>query len=908
MKRLFLWIALFGLVLSGGAQPQPRERFSFDEGWYFSFGHPFDKARDFGTGTGYFSYMAKAGYGDGAAAVSFDHRAWRPVDLPHDWAVEMPFDHAGSHSHGYKAVGPGFPDTSVGWYRKTFDIPACDLGRQIFLDFDGVSRDAKVWVNGHYLGNEPSGYQSFGFNISDILNYGGENVVAVRADVSSEEGWYYEGAGIYRHVWMRKTPPLHIPKDGTFVHAKVTGSDAEVSIETEIENRGKEKQVYTLHHQLLNRKGKVLAEASEEKVELVPMDSVSHACNLKVSGPILWSLEDPYLHSMLTQVKVDGNVVDEYHTSFGIRSIRFDADKGFFLNGKQVKLKGTNNHQDHAGVGCALPDELIRWRLQQLKNFGCNAYRSSHNPPTPELLDLCDEMGILVIDENRLMGTTAVALHELERLIKRDRNHPSVIVWSVGNEEWAIEGNETGARMATTMQHYAKRLDPTRPVNVAVSGGWGDGISKVVEIMGYNYLCHGSTDEHHAAFPDQPSIGTEEGSTFATRGIYFDDDEKHYKAAYDVKPRPDWFSIQEGWTHYAERDYLAGMFIWTGFDYRGEPTPYDWPSVTSYFGMMDLCGFPKDNVYYLKAWWQNEPVLHILPHWNWRGREGEPIKVWVYSNCDEVELTLNGDSLGRKSMKPNGHLEWIVPYAAGTLKAMGYTNGKLTMERQQVTSGPAREIKLSSHKITMKADNRDLAVITVEVVDENGNRVPTADQDIQFSIEGEGRIIGVGNGNPTSLEKERFVNEYAVISLPELEQSELTASFNLDTLITGDMQITWFYRHVGTNQDIYLNGKCVAKAVQPGTDMKVPLTGAALKAGENTVRVLCEPFKPKHEWDKPNRQPGSIQIMAPTPGWHRTLFNGLAQMLVQATHQSGEIILKASSPEMTSAEIRLLSE
>lgn len=360
------------------------------------------------------------------------------------------------------------------------------------------------------------------------------------------------------------------------------------------------------------------------------------SCNstsLLINNPRLWSLEDPYLYSMVTQVMVDGVLVDEYATPFGIRSIHFDADKGFFLNGKHVKLKGTNNHQDHAGVGTAMPDELIRWRLQQLKNFGSNSIRSSHNPPTPEMLQLCDEMGILVIDENRLMGTTDKALHELERLMKRDRNHPSVIVWSLGNEEWGIECNVIGEQITPIMQNFAKRIDPSRPINVAISGGCNKGISSVVDIVGFNYLGQWNTDQHHAMFPTQPSIGTEEGSTYATRGVYVDDDEKHYRAAYDRKPRENWYSIEEAWQHYAERDYLSGMFIWTGFDYRGEPTPYTWPSVISYFGMMDLCGFPKDNVYYLKSWWQNEPVLHILPHWNHKGNEGDIIDVWVYSNC-----------------------------------------------------------------------------------------------------------------------------------------------------------------------------------------------------------------------------------------------------------------------------------
>ena len=904
------WMIVFGLMLvtaTGQAEPM-RDRVLFDAGWHFAFGHSFDKIFDFGSGTSYFSYLSKSGYGDGAAAVNFDHRAWRPVDLPHDWAVEVPFDPAGSHSHGYKAVGPGFPETSVGWYRKTFEIPERDFGRQIFIDFDGVSRDAKVWVNGHYLGHEPSGYQSVSYNITDILNYGGENVVAVRADVSMEEGWYYEGAGIYRHVWMRKTSELHIPKDGTFVHSLVKGNDAEVTVETAVMNRGHKAQVYTLYHQVLDREGRGLAGAEEVPAELKPMESGAGICRLSIANPTLWSLEDPCLYTLLTQVIVEGKVVDEFRTPFGIRTIRFDPDHGFFLNGKPVKLKGTNNHQDHAGVGCALPDELIRWRLQQLKDFGCNAYRSSHNPPTPALLDLCDEMGILVIDENRLMGTTEHALHEVERLIKRDRNHPSVIVWSLGNEEWAIEGNEAGARITQTMQDFAHRIDPSRPVNVAVSGGWDNGIGSVVEIMGYNYLVHGDTDEHHDRFPDQPSIGTEEGSTFATRGIYLDDDEKQYKAAYDVKPRPDWFSIEEGWTHYADRDYLSGMFIWTGFDYRGEPTPYAWPSVISYFGMMDLCGFPKDNVYYLKAWWQDEPVLHILPHWNWPDRLGQPIPVWIYSNCEEVELFLNDESMGRKKMPSNGHLEWSVFYTPGILKAVGLNNGSPVLETRRITTGPAHSIKLSSHQRALHADGRDLAVITVEVLDQSGNPVPTADADIRFMLEGEGRIIGVGNGDPTSHEKERFVDQYNIIDLPELAPDALSATFIIDQPIPENARVSWYYRHVGKHQDIYLNGRCLKQDVMPGDEVLISLNASDLHIGGNSLLVQCEPFVPKHEWDHPNRQPGKIQLVTPAPAWHRKLFNGLAQVIVQSTRAGGELVLKAAAPGLKDAELILESK
>jgi len=730
MKKHLIIILLTLIVQTGYSQSPIRERINFDTDWKFAFGHPYDVNKDFGHATSYFSYLAKTGYGDGAASASFDDRAWRKLDLPHDWVVEVPFDANGSHSHGYKAIGRNFPEASVGWYRKSFFVDKSDFGKQFFIDFDGVSRDAKVWVNGHYLGNEPSGYQSFSFNITDILNYDGDNVIAVRADVTMEEGWFYEGAGIYRHVWLRKTNAVHIPKDGTFVHCEVDGDKAIVSSETRIVNKTNEQVVFYLSYKILDANGKENSSFKAVKTSVKAMSEIVYEDKTLVFSPILWSLENPNMYMLITQLNVNDKVVDEYRTLFGIRTIKFDPDKGFFLNGKHVKLQGTNNHQDHAGVGVAVPDELNKFRLMQLKSFGCNAYRCSHNPPTPELLDLCDQLGILVIDENRLMGTMDNDLNELKRVIERDRNHPSVIIWSIGNEEWAIEGNEKGARMALTMQNIAKKTDPTRRVTAAMSGGWGYGISTVIDVMGFNYLAHGNTDEFHAKFPEKPTIGTEESSTYATRGIYFEDKTKQYLPAYDLNPRPIWYNVEAGWKYYAGRDYLSGMFIWTGFDYRGEPSPYSWPSVNSYFGMMDLCGFPKDNVYYLKSWWQNEPVLHILPHWNWKGKENQPIDVWVYSNCDQVELFLNDKSQGKKVMQKNSHLEWKVKYKPGTLKAIGYKNGKVILTKEQKTTDEPASVALSANKTTLKSDNQDVSVITIQVLDKNGLAVPTANNEI----------------------------------------------------------------------------------------------------------------------------------------------------------------------------------
>jgi len=746
-KKILYLILLLSLTCFG----QGREKMCIDEGWRFAFGHPSDTEKDYGHGTAYFSYLAKTGNGDGPATSGFDDNSWRLLDLPHDWIVEQPFSEKGSPSHGFKAAGKGFPERSIGWYRKKINIPETDLGRSITLKFDGVYRNSKVWFNGHYLGTEESGYHGFEYDVTALVNYGGENTIAVRADASMEEGWYYEGAGIYRHVYLQKTEPLHIIPNGTCVTTSLFTGYTDVNIEVTLQNKGPYAGPVEIVQTVYDPFGKEAAKTTAAGTAPGYYKTASHSSVLKVNNPKLWDIDTPNLYKLVTEVRQGNTVVDKYETEFGIRSIRFDAEKGFFLNDKPVKLKGTNNHQDHAGIGTALPDGMQYFRIKKLKEMGSNAYRCSHHPPTPELLEACDRLGMLVINETRLMGTTDMHLNDLKRMIERDRNHPSVFCWSVGNEEWAIETNIIGERITNIMQAYCKSIDPTRPVTCGLSSGFKSGISSVVEVIGYNYMGNGDIDGHHNEFKHQPGMGTEEGSTFATRGIYFTDEAKHYQSAYDKKPRPTFYSIEEGWKFYDARPYLAGMFIWTGFDYRGEPTPYSWPSVTSYFGMMDVCGFPKDNVYYLKSWWDKEPVLHILPHWDWKGREGQEIDVWVYSNCDEVELFLNGKSLGRKAMEHNGHLEWKVKYQSGKLEAIGYKDGKKQLTTTRKTTGNAEKIRLSAET------HKDVSVITVEVTDKNGMHIPVAANEINFSVQGGGKILGVGNGDPISMEADRFL-------------------------------------------------------------------------------------------------------------------------------------------------------
>ncbi|MDR3653627.1 MAG: beta-galactosidase GalA [Paludibacter sp.] len=761
-KKISFVLILFVFIVSGSSQnekpnhsTQGREHLLMDFNWRFAFGSANDYAKDFTTGTSYFTYFAKTGYGDGAAAPQFKDSTWREVDLPHDWAVELPFSGSASHSHGYKTIGWKYPDSSVGWYRKKFDIPASDLGRKISLQFDGIFRNSTVWVNGFYVGHEQSGYASSVYDITDYLNYGQENTVAVRVDASIEEGWFYEGAGIYRHVWLNKTDRLHVAQYGTFVTTELNGENAELTVRTKVQNQHAQNATFAVEQTLIDANNQNVVTKKIENVTLNGNLNKTYFQKINVEKPTLWSLENPYLYKLKTCIIAEGKVVDTYITNIGIRTVRFDPNLGFFLNGKSVKIKGTNDHQDHAGVGTAIPDALQEFRIKKLKEMGSNAIRTSHNPPTPEFLDACDRLGMLVLDENRLMGIDQEHFDLLKRFMVRDRNHPSIVLWSLGNEEWAIESNEKGARITKTMQEFAQKVDSSRAFTVAVSGGWDNGSGKTAQVMGYNYIVQGDIDEHHKKFPWQCGIGTEESNTIGTRGVYVDDKENGRMAA--TNRMPENVGTESGWKFYVARPFLSGLFFWTGFDYRGEANPLSWPAVNSEFGLMDLCGFPKDIFYYLKSWWGTKPVMHIMPHWNWKGSEGKTIKVTIYSNAEEVELLLNGKSLGKKTMEKNGHLEWDVTYKPGNLVAKGFVKGKLTVSEKVETTDVPAKIALSADRLKLDADGEDVAVITVQLTDLKNRMVPTACNEIQFSLAGPGKIIGVGNGDPASHEPEQFV-------------------------------------------------------------------------------------------------------------------------------------------------------
>ena len=733
----------------------PREQLLFDFGWKFQFGHGTDPARDLGFGYGQGDF-AKTGDFDFAKA-KFDDSKWRTLNLPHDWAVELPFvrDEA-LQSHGYKPVGRRYPETSVGWYRRAFDIPADDLGRRITLEFNGAFRDVLIFVNGCFIGRNDNGYAPFRFDLTDFLSYGAKNYIVARVDASFGDGWFYEGAGIYRHLWLTKTDTLHLGQWESTVRTAVSNNSAVLTLATTVQNEGKQAENAKVSWQILDAAGKTVATAETAAQSIAVDGTASYSTTTKLANPALWSTDTPNLYSAIVTVESDGKPRDAERISFGVRTAVFDADKGFFLNGKSIKIQGTCNHHDHAGVGAALPDRLQYFRLGVLKEMGGNAVRTSHNMPTPEWVQGCDRMGMMMMCETRQMSSNAEGLAQLEAMVKRYRNSPSIILWSIGNEEWQLQEAmaEQGEKIATTMVRRVHELDPTRPVSAAVNGSNEKGVSDAFDVIGFNYNLK-LPDEYHKKNPKRPIYGSETASAISTRGVYTTDPLRNTLSAYDVN-HTSWSELaEEWWTFYGTREWEAGGFAWTGFDYRGEPTPYGWPSINSQFGIVDMCGFPKDTFYYYKAWWGAEPVLHLFPHWNFEGKEGEIIPVWVHSNLDEIELFVNGSSLGSQKVPRLGHVEWKAKYEPGFIEARGTKNGKIVLTEKRETTGPTVAIRLTADRTEIDADGEDIAILKVEALDKEGRAVPTASNFIGFKVSGDGALIGVGNGDPNCQQSDK---------------------------------------------------------------------------------------------------------------------------------------------------------
>ena len=753
MKRTGLFFtALFCLSISVTAQ---RQKINFDNDWKFHFGHAANPEKDFNYSIA--TIFSKSG---GAARTAIDPRfkdsTWRSLDLPHDWAVELPFtyvDNFDVESHGYKPVGGLFPETSIGWYRKHFMVARADSGQRFQFQFDGIFRDANIWINGFYLGNNKSGYVGVNYDVTDFINYDRDNVIVVRVDATQYEGWFYEGAGIYRHVWLNKYQNTHIVTDGVFAYSSIVNNKATLTVETTVNNEDYAAANYSVNIYLTDRGGNLVGTAKEQPISLITSEERIIKLTIAISNPTLWSLENPYLYRVVVELKSGGKIIDTKKMRFGFRTVEIKTN-GVFLNGNHIKILGTNNHQDHAGLGSALPDYLQYYRIGLLKNMGVNAYRTSHNAPTPELLDACDSLGMLVMDEQRLLNSGPEYMSQFERLVKRDRNHASVFIWSIGNEEGWIHTNSHGKRIAQTFIAKQKLLDPTRTCTYAADvANVYRGVNEVIPVRSFNYRQF-AVEDYHKDHPDQPILGTEMGSTVTTRGVWEKDSIRAYLPDQDITA-PWWASTAETWWKLAgPNDFWLGGFVWTGFDYRGEPTPFKWPNINSHFGIMDMCGFPKNIYYYYQSWWTDKDVLHISPHWNWKEKRGKPVDVWVNSNADNVELFLNGKSQGKKDMPRNSHLQWSVNYEPGTLEAVAYKKGKKLTTKVETTGMPT-EVKITPYKTTMLADGKDATVINVSVIDQQGREVPDADNKIQFFISGNAKIIGVGNGDPSSHEPDK---------------------------------------------------------------------------------------------------------------------------------------------------------
>ncbi len=725
MKRaIILLAALLFTVVSAGAQTET----ALHEGWKFAFGNAADPAKDFGCGTEYFNYLTKANsiHNEGPYVLKFDDSTWQDVTVPHDWATTLPFAREASHSHGYKTVGWKYPETSVGWYRLRLDLSGAKRDRHYAIRFDGIFRSATVWFNGYYMGTEPSGYAVQTYDITPYINYNADNLLCVRADASLEEGWFYEGAGIYRSAWLVETGSVHTVQGGIYTR----WADGTLLVFAETANDSSSEAESKVSFRLLDANGTEVAKGSDA-LDLLPGETATAEAALKLVGPHLWDIEDPYLYTLETTVGED-----TYRTPVGIRTAEFNAGEGFLLNGRKITLKGVNLHQDHAGVGSAMPEGLIEWRIRRLQKLGVNAIRCSHNPATPALLDICDRLGVLVIDENRLMGINSEHKRLLENMVRWGRQHPSVVLWSIGNEEWGLENDVRGARVARQMQDYVHLLDPTRETTLANAGGGT--MFREADVKGYNYIVQNDVENRHAQHPEWIAYGSEETTGCGTRGVYFPEPGRMPSINRTESPEN---VIERGWQYYRDNPWTGGVFFWTGFDYRGEPNPLSYPSHDSEFGILDYCGFPKDEAFYLKAAWTREPVLHIFPHWNLSGHEGETVQIWAYSNCDEVQLSVNGKNLGRKKMPADGHLSWEAKYKPGKVVATGYIKGKKVLTETIQTTGPAVKAVASTETVG------DITIVNVELQDKKGRFVPDARQDVTLTIDS-GRIIGSGNGDP----------------------------------------------------------------------------------------------------------------------------------------------------------------
>ncbi len=765
-----------------------------------------------------------------AESTSFNDSSWRLLNLPHDWSIEGKFD-----KNNPAGVGGGALPGGIGWYRKTFTVPVKDSALLKFIDFDGVYENSKVWINGHYLGNRPYGYSSFRYELTPYLHYGNQkNVIAVRVDNSRQpNSRWYSGSGIYRNVWLVTTDKVHVGHWGTYVTTpKVSKEQAEVSIKTTVKNNFNNAGKVQLITRILDSSGNKVAQTQSEQ-NIAAGSSWTFSQNLSLDHPELWSVQRPMVYTAVSEIRYNGQTTDQYKTDFGIRRFHFDPQKGFFLNGKHLKIKGVCDHHDLGSLGAAVNTRAIQRQLELLKGMGANAIRTSHNPPAPELLQLCDQMGFLVMDEAFdcwKTGKNKYDYHiywdqwhkkDLSDMIRRDRNHPSIIIWSIGNEipdQW----DTAGATIARALSGIVRSLDTTRPITSAMNNPPYNkdnyiAHSGALDLIGFNY--------HQYLYPEFPKkfkggkmIATETTSALESRGIYdmpsdsirvWPTKESEGKmdsdfmvSAYDNVHVP-WGATHETLLKDLKKyDFLSGTFVWTGFDYLGEPTPYGWPARSSYFGIIDLAGFPKDAYYLYQSVWSDSTVLHLLPPWDPNPRKygwsvGDSVDVWAYYNhADKVTLYLNGKSLGSRSKQGNDlHVMWRVPFEPGTLKAVSYKNGKEVKTVIHKTAHQPNRLSLAADRSTIKANGKDLSFITIKVEDQNGIEVPYADNLIHFDVTGPGFIAGVDNGKETDHEpfkadyQKAFNGQCLVIIQSKKKQGTVKLTAKADGLTSNTIAI-----------------------------------------------------------------------------------------------------------------------
>ncbi len=797
-RSLLTIVAAFALVACGnGGSLNPRtvEDFNFD--WKFTLGD----SPEFATGQDAASPLW--------AASDFDDSAWRDLRLPHDWSVEGQF----SKDNPSTPEGGALPG-GIGWYRKSFYIPAEQFedgvpAQMLWVEFDGVFMNSTVYINGHALSTRPYGYSSFSYDLTPYI-VPGENTIAVRCDNADQpNSRWYAGCGIYRDVRLVSKDYTHVAYNGSYVTTPEVGDKSKVDVELTIESPASATLV--VENFILDAKGRKVASVKENAV--VNAGSNVYTTSLTLPNTHLWDIDDPYLYTLRSQVYADGKLVDSYDTSFGVRTLAWDVDTGFYLNGRNVKMLGVCLHHDQGCLGTAVHTRALERQLQLLRTMGVNAIRTSHNPPAPQLLDLCDRMGFLVMDEAMDMWRKRKTRYDYARFfdewhvqdvqdfVRRDRNHPSIVMWSVGNEileqsdtrDDILENlsaeeangllnfihslsvndpdeNNPNVLLTRHMANLVRELDDTRAVTAGCNGVWpGNNLlrSGALDVYGFNYHPH-LYDSCRVWFPDKPLLGSETASALNSRGIYYqpstkyqklpgndwtaDQPESHQCTAYDVCSAPWANTAEEAWIAVRDRDFIAGTFLWTGFDYLGEPTPYSWPSRSSYFGVFDLAGFPKDSYWLYKSEWTDETVLHVFPHWNWN--PGDTVDIWAYyNNADEVELFVNGTSMGKSAKTADKlHAEWLsVAYEPGEIEVVSYKDGKEVARDSRRTSGPAAGLRLTPDRETISADGYDLCYVTIEAIDEYGRPVPTADNMLHFEVVGEGELVGVDNGNAADI-------------------------------------------------------------------------------------------------------------------------------------------------------------